>query len=58
MKCQLQEQDALFSPQRLYIMESLQVTLSYLYRKRKIKRLEEERLAEIARIERIEQEKR
>ena len=39
-------------------MEGLQVTLAYLYRKRKAKRLEEARLAEIARIEKAEQEKR
>ena len=58
MKRQLQEQEAFFSPKRLNIMESLQITIAYMYRKKKAKRLELNRLAEIARIEKIEQEKR
>lgn len=51
----LKEQDAMFTPQRQYIMESLQVLLAYLFRKRKAYRLEQERLAELRAIEEKEQ---
>ena len=58
MERQLREQEALFSPQRIQIMQSLQITLAYHFRKRKAKKIEAARLAEIARIEKAEQEKR
>ena len=58
MERQLKEQEALFNPQRMQIMQSLQITLAYQFRKRKAKRIIAERLAEIARVERAEQEKR
>ena len=47
MTRQLQEQEAIFSPKRQVIMESMQIMLAYLYRKRKAYRLEQERLAEL-----------
>ena len=58
MERQLREQEALFSPQRIQIMQSLQITLAYHFRKRKAKKIEAARLAEIARVEKAEQEKR
>ena len=39
-------------------MQSLQITLAYHFRKRKAKKIEAARLAEIARVEKAEQEKR
>ena len=51
MTRQLKEQEAIFSPQRHHIMESMQVSLAYLFRKRKARRLKQQRLAEIRRVE-------
>ena len=58
MQRHLQEQEDLFSPQRARILETMQVALAYLFRKRKARRIEEEKRAEQARKEQIEEAKR
>ena len=55
MQRQLKEQDEFFSTKRLYILESMQISLAYLFRKKRAARLHAERLAKLQRI-RDEQE--
>lgn len=55
MQRQLKEQDELFSTKRHYILESMQISLAYLFRKKRAAKLQAERLAKLQRI-RDEQE--
>ena len=50
MQRHLQEQDELFSTKRHYILESMQISLAYLFRKRRVAKLHAERLAKLQRI--------
>lgn len=54
----MKDQDAIFASKRAHILESLQVSLAYLCRKRKKHRIEMERLEEIRRVEAEKEAKR
>ena len=57
MKRHLREQDEIFSSYRNNILENLQIVLAYLFRRRKAKRLEEERKSELARTQQAEDDR-